>query len=220
MGNAPTYTDQLMDYLHTVGIREHPVMKKCREDTAQRSNAIMQIAPEQGAFLFLLTRILGTKNALEFGVFTGYSSLAVTLAMPDDGRLIAFDKDEETVSTAKQYWADAGVTDKIDLRIGAALDHMNALIDAEAGQTRFDFAFIDADKRNYDNYYEGALKLLRPGGVIAIDNVLWAGRIADPAETDATTQSLRDLNEKISKDDRVDICLATMGDGLFLCRKK
>lgn len=221
MGTSITLTDDLISYVWQHGTREHPVMKKCREETAAMGPvAQMQIAPDQGGFLSLLIKLLDARRTLEVGVFTGYSSLAVALALPSDGRIIALDKNEEFTQKAKAYWQEAGIADKIDLRMGSGIDTLNALIKDEQGATNFDFAFIDADKSSYDTYYEGALKLLRPGGIVAIDNVLWHGQVVDETDKSKDTLAIRALNEKIGKDERIDICLTTIGDGLTLCRKR
>ena len=179
----------------------------------------MQIAPEQGQFMALLVQLLGVKKALEVGVFTGYSALRVALAMPADGRLVACDINPEYTAIAQRYWAAAGVADRIDLRLGPALDTLNHLIDAgEANQ--FDFAFIDADKANYSNYYERVLQLVRPGGLVVIDNVLWSGRVADPAVQDSRTKALRQFNQRLYQDDRIVLSLVPIADGLTLALKK
>ena len=181
--------------------------------------SIMQIAPDQGQFLALLVKLLGAKKTLDIGVFTGYSSLVVALALPDDGKVIACDRDPEATALARRYWKEAGVEHKIDFHLAPALETLDQLI--EQGQANsFDFAFIDADKRNYGNYYERALTLLRPGGLIAIDNVLWFGRVADPRDTDKRTIAIRELNQKIYQDERVEISMLPTADGLTLARKK
>jgi caffeoyl-CoA O-methyltransferase len=180
--------------------------------------ARMQITPEQGQFMQMLVLLLGAIKTLEVGVFTGYSSLAVALAMPDHGRVIACDIDEEWTGIAQKYWKEAGVAQKIDLRIAPALKTLDTLL-AEGEQATFDFAFIDADKANYDKYYERALKLLRSGGLIAVDNVLWHGRVVDPSVNDEDTMAIRKLNEKLYADDRVDLSMLPIGDGLTLARK-
>jgi predicted O-methyltransferase YrrM len=209
----------LYDYLLAVSLREHPVLTELRQATAQLAMGQMQIAPEQGQFMALLIQLMNGQRALEVGVFTGYSALAVALALPPTGRLIACDVSEEYTAIAQQYWQKAGVADKIDLRIAPAIDTLQQLI--EAGETNtFDFAFIDADKSNYDTYYEQALQLVRVGGVIAIDNVLWYGRVADDTVTDNRTTKIRALNHKLHQDDRVDLSLIPIGDGLTLARKR
>jgi predicted O-methyltransferase YrrM len=217
MGRFVKATDELMDYLSRVGAREHPAQTRCREDTQRMGRvAGMQIAPEQGAFLAMLVKLIGAARCLEIGVFTGYSALSVALALPPTGRIVALDVSKDFTDKARVYWAQAGVEDKIDLRLGPGLDSLDRMIDANEGP--FDFAFIDADKGNYDNYYERALKLMRPGGLIAFDNMLWSGAVADAAVTDPETSALRALNAKIHDDARVDMALATIGDGVMMAR--
>jgi len=212
--------DALIGYLAENGVREHPVLARCRADTAALGRVSnMQIAPEQGAFMALLARLIGARRVIELGVFTGYSSLAVALALPGDGRIIACDVSEEWTSRAKAYWAEAGQSDKIELRLAPAAETLDRLIAAgEAG--RFDMAFIDADKTGYDGYYEQVLRLLRPGGLILIDNVLWSGRVADPKDESADTEALRKLNAKIKSDERVDMVLLPLADGIMMARKR
>lgn len=179
----------------------------------------MQIGPEQGQFMAFLLRLMGAKRCLEIGVFTGYSSLAAALALPEDGRIIACDVSEEWTAIARRYWREAGVEGKIELRLGPALDTLDQLLgEGEAG--RFDFAFIDADKENYLSYYERVLPLLRSGGLIAVDNVLWSGRVADPEVADADTVAIRHFNDCLHRDERVDLCVVPIGDGLTLARKR
>jgi predicted O-methyltransferase YrrM len=217
MGRFVHATDDLMVYLSRVGAREHPAQAQCREDTqAMGRIAGMQIAPEQGAFLAMLVKLIGATRCLEVGVFTGYSALSAALAMPPGGRLVALDVSREYTDKARVYWRDAGVDDRIDLRLGPGLVTLDAMI--AAGEGPFDFVFIDADKINYDNYYERALKLARPGALIAFDNMLWGGAVADLAVTDPDTSALRTLNAKIHGDARVDMALATVGDGVMLAR--
>jgi predicted O-methyltransferase YrrM len=218
MGRFVKATDALMDYLSRVGAREHPAQKRCREETQSMPMAMMQIAPEQGAFLAVIVRLMQATRCLEIGTFTGYSALSVTLAMPPNGHLIALDVSKDFTDRARGYWKEAGIDGRIDLRLGPALETLDGMIAAREGP--FDFAFIDADKPNYDNYYERALKLLRSGGLIAFDNMLWGGSVADPAITDEQTTALRALNAKIHADGRVDMALATIGDGVMLARKK
>jgi caffeoyl-CoA O-methyltransferase len=199
--------------------RETPLQQRLRAETARLPNARMQISPDQGALLALLARLTGTRRALEVGTFTGYSALAVAAALPDDGRLIACDVSEEWTRVARRYWREAGLAAKIELRLGPAAETLAALLhDGQGGS--FDFAFIDADKENSDRYYELCLRLLRPGGLIAVDNALWHGTVADPAVQDDETNAIRALNRKARDDDRVDACLATVGDGLLLARKR
>jgi predicted O-methyltransferase YrrM len=212
-------SDQVYDYLVAHSLREPELLRRLRDETAQLTEwAMMQIAPEQGQFMGLLVQLIDARRALEVGTFTGYSALSVTLAMPKDGRLIACDVSKEFTDIARRYWAEAGVADRIDLRLQPALKTLDELIaGGDAGS--FDFIFIDADKENYDGYYERALTLLRPGGVLAIDNVLWNGAVADPKVDDALTKSIRALNDKVAKDPRVAISLVPIGDGLTLARK-
>ena len=217
MGRFVKATDELMDYLSRVGARENPVQIRCREETFQMGRiAGMQIAPEQGAFLGLMVKLIGARRCLEVGTFTGYSALSVALALPSEGRIVALDVSKEFTDKARGYWREAGVTDKIDLRLGPGLDALDRMIGSD--ESPFDFAFIDADKVNYDNYYERALKLMRPGGLIAFDNMLWSGAVADETVTDPDTTALRALNAKIQTDGRVDMALATIGDGVMLAR--
>jgi predicted O-methyltransferase YrrM len=212
-------TDQVYDYLLEVSLREHPVLARLREETAELPLSIMQIAPEQGQFMRLLVQILGAKRCLEIGTFTGYSSLSVALRLPADGQIIACDVSVDFTEIALRYWAEAGVADKIDLRLGPAIETLDDLL-KEGASGSFDFAFIDADKENYLPYYERCLKLIRPGGLIAVDNVLWNGSVADSEKTDADTQAIRELNQKLRDDERVDISMVPIGDGLTLARKR
>jgi predicted O-methyltransferase YrrM len=210
--------NHIYQYLLSVSIREPEVLTKLREETAKHPRNIMQISPEQGQFMSLLVQLIGAKKALEIGVFTGYSSLVVALALPPEGKMVACDVSEEYTSIAHRYWEQAGVADKIDLRIAPAIATLDKLI--AAGETdTFDFAFIDADKSSYDDYYERALKLIRPGGLIAIDNVLWSGLVADSKIQDNRTKKIRALNEKIHQDERVTISMVPIADGLTLARK-
>lgn len=212
-------TDSLYEYLLSVSLREPDLLRRLREETAAYPNARMQIAPEQGQFMALLVRLIGARRCLEVGVFTGYSSLAVALALPQDGRIVACDVSEEWTGVARRYWAVAGVAHKIDLRLAPALETMQGLLsDGEAGG--FDFVFLDADKENYLRYYEIALELVRPGGLIVADNTLWSGRVADPTNTEAATVALRRFNERLLADDRVDLSVVPIGDGLTLALKR
>lgn len=201
--------------------REHVEMAALRQATASHPQAGMQIAPEQACLLQLLVRLAGARRTIEIGVFTGYSALAVALALPDDGRILACDISDEFTSVARPYWQRAGVAHKIDLVLEPALHTLDARIAAgEAGQ--YDFAFIDADKHNYDGYYERCLVLLRSGGLIALDNTLWSGRVAQPADAlkDPDTAALKRLNDKLRGDGRVDLALLPIGDGMTLARKR
>lgn len=209
----------LYEYLLSVSLREHPVLAELRQETANHVMGQMQISPEQGQLMALLIKLTNAQRALEVGVFTGYSALAVALALPPTGRLVACDVSEDYTAIARPYWQKAGVADKIDLRLAPAIDTLQQLINAGATDT-FDFVFIDADKSNYDTYYEQALKLVRTGGLIAIDNVLWYGRVADATVTDKRTQKIRALNQKLFEDKRIDLSLLPVGDGLTLARKR
>ena len=206
------------EYLLNHSLREHPAQAALREATRNHPHATMQISPEQGQFMALLIRLIGARRAIEVGVFTGYSALSVALALPEDGKLLACDISDEYARVGVPHWQAAGVAHKIDLRLAPALTTLDARIDAgEHGQ--YDFAFIDADKTGYDAYYERCLTLLRVGGLIAIDNTLWSGKVALPAE-DADTKALQALNDKLHRDERVDISLLPIGDGLTLARKR
>ena len=209
--------EDLHAYLLSVGVREPDVLRRLRDETAKMSNAGMQIAPEEGAVLAMLVRITGARRVLEVGTFTGYSSTAMALALPADGRMLCCDLNPEWTDIARRAWADAGVADRVELRLGPALDTLNELLAAgEAGS--FDLAFIDADKANYGHYYEAALRLVRQGGLIAIDNVLWSGRVADPSVNDEDTLAIRALNQQIAADERVDVAMLPVADGLTLAR--
>lgn len=211
--------ERLYDYLLSVSLREPEVLRRLREETARHPQAEMQIAPEQGQFMGLLARLIGARKCLEVGVFTGYSALAVALALPFDGRLVACDVSEEFTSIARRYWREAGVDHLIRLELAPATLTLDALLaDGEGGT--FDFAFIDADKPNYGIYVERALELLRPGGLIAVDNVLWSGKVADPSVHDAETDAIRALNLQLLGDERIDLSLLPVGDGLTLARKR
>ncbi len=210
---------QLYEYLQAVSLREPEILRQLRQETAQQPMAQMQIAPEQGQFMALLVQLLGAKKTLEIGVFTGYSTLAVALALPPEGKIIACDVSEKYTAIALRYWQQAGVAEKIELHLAPALETLAQLLEAGESES-FDFAFIDADKSNYDNYYEMALKLLRPGGLIAIDNVLWSGRVADPQVQDNRTKRIRALNEKLHQDPRINLSLIPIADGVTLALKR
>jgi caffeoyl-CoA O-methyltransferase len=212
-------TDRLYDYLLKVSLREPPLLAELRAETAKLPMAGMQISPEQGQFMALLAELIGARRAIEVGTFTGYSSLCVAQALPSDGKLIACDISEEFTSVARRYWAKAGMTGRIELRLAPALDTLKSLL-AGGGAGSFDFAFIDADKTQYDAYYEAILKLLRPGGLVTIDNVLWSGAVADGRKRDADTVALRALNEKLKTDKRISLSMLPIGDGLTLARKR
>lgn len=212
-------TPELYEYILDKSLREHPVLKALREDTSRLELARMQVSPEQAQFMQFLLKLTGAKKVLELGTFTGYSALAMALALPEDGELITCDLSETWTSKAHSFWHDAGQAQKIKLRLGPALESMYALInDGYAGQ--FDFVFIDADKTNYINYYELALQLIKPEGFIAIDNVLWEGNVINPQDTSAQTREIRKLNDLIKHDQRVFVSLLPIADGLFLVKRK
>ncbi len=211
--------DALYDYLSSVSLREPDVLRRLREETAKMPQHNMQIGPEQGQFMALLIELTGARKCLEVGTFTGYSALAVALALPDDGRLIACDISEEFTALGKPFWEEAGVAGKIDLRIGPALDTLDALIEGGESGT-FDFAFIDADKVNYLGYFQRALDLARPGGLICVDNVLWNGAVADPSRDDEDTEAIRAFNAALTNDPRISLSMLPVGDGLTLARKR
>jgi len=210
--------EDLAQYIRSVTLREPEILKRLREETAKLPNAVMQISAEQGQFMGMLIRLLAAKLTLEVGVFTGYSSTAVALALPEDGRIIACDVSEEYTTVARRYWREAGVERKVTLRLAPAVETLDSLT-AEGKSGAFDFAFIDADKENYDRYYERALKLLRTGGLIAVDNVLWHGKVVDQSAQDADTRAIRALNEKLHRDERVWVSMLPIGDGLTLAYK-
>jgi caffeoyl-CoA O-methyltransferase len=220
MSNRTVSLDNaLYEYLLGASLREHPALARLRAETATHPQVNMQIAPEQGQFMALLVRLMGARRCIEVGVFTGYSSLAVALALPPGGRIVACDVSDEYTAMARRYWAEAGVADRIDLRLAPALETLDALLAAgEAG--RYDFAFIDADKEAYPEYYERLLQLLRPGGLIAVDNTLWDGAVADPADQEPDTVAIRAFNERLHGDERIDLSLVPIGDGLTLARKR
>lgn len=209
----------LYDYLQKNSLREPEVLKKLREQTQKMSMSQMQISPEQGQFMQLLIELLNAKKTLDIGTFTGYSALAVALALPADGMVVACDINGEWTKIAKRFWAMADVEQKIDLRLAPAVETLQALLDQGQAET-FDFAFIDADKVNYPHYYELSLKLVRQGGLIAIDNVLWSGAVANPAEQDENTQMIRQVNTAVLNDERISLSMLPIGDGLTLCRKR
>lgn len=212
-------TDDLYNYLLSVSLREPDILRELREETAAMPRANMQISPEQGQFMALLIELLGAQKTLEVGVFTGYSALWTALALPSDGRIVACDISAEWTAVAQRYWQRAGVANKIDLRLAPAIETLDQLIEVgESGS--FDFAFIDAEKVEYEDYYERTLKLIRPGGLIAVDNVLRTGRVIDPSFTDEDTQAIRDFNLKYHQDERVTLSLVPIADGLTLTRKR
>jgi len=212
-------SEELADYVARVGFREPAVMARLREETARMPNSNMQIAREQAALMSLLVELIGARRCLEVGTFTGYSSLAVALALPPEGRLICCDISEEWTSVARRYWSEAGVADRVELRLGPALTTLDGLLAAGAGGT-FDFAFLDADKVHYPTYYERLLGLLRPGGLLAIDNVLWEGDVIRPEVDNADVRAIRALNLTIATDPRVSIALLPIADGVTLARKR
>lgn len=211
--------ERLYRYLVEHSVREPQVLRELREETAKLPMAGMQIGPDQGQFMALLVKLMGAKRCLEIGVFTGYSSLSVALALPPDGRLIACDMSEEWTAIARRYWEKAGVARKIDLRLGQALATLDALRSG-GGEGSFDFAFIDADKGNYLAYYERCLQLVRRGGLIAVDNTLWSGDVANPDNRKSDTVSLRRFNEALHRDERIDLAMLPVGDGLTLALKR
>lgn len=211
--------DRLYQYLCDNSLREDDLLRALREETAALPKSMMQIAPEQGQFMALLVCLMGARRCIEVGVFTGYSSLAVATALPEDGYLLACDVNVEWTDIARRYWQQAGVADRIDLVLAPAGETLAArLADGEAGS--YDFAFIDADKTGYDAYYEQCLKLLRPGGLIVLDNMLWNGSVADPQADDTDTLALKALNARLRDDERIDLSLLPVADGLALCRKR
>lgn len=209
----------LYQYLIDASLREPPVLARLRAETAGHPRVNMQISPEQGQFMALLVKLMGATRCIEVGVFTGYSSLAVALALPPEGRILACDVSPEYTEIARRYWDEAGVADKIDLRLGPAAGTLDELI-TEGGAGGYDFAFIDADKEGYTGYYEQLLTLLRAGGLVAVDNTLWDGRVAEPGDTQPDTVAIRAFNEKLRADPRVDLSLVPIGDGLTLARKR
>ena len=213
-------TERLHRYMVETSVREPEILKRLRDETATLGDpAGMQISPEQGQFMALLVELIGARRLLEVGTFTGYSALACALSMPPEGEIVCCDISEEYTAMALAFWGEAGVSDMIELRLGRAGETLNLLL--KEGQTdSFDFVFIDADKSNYDSYYECALRLVRPGGLILFDNVLWGGKVADPAERDADTEALRRLNDKLLRDGRVSISLVPIGDGMTLARRR
>jgi len=212
-------SEDLAAYVVEVGTREPDVLVRLREETAAISQHGMQIAPEEGAFLAMLVELTGARRCIEVGTFTGYSSLVVALALPDDGSLVCCDVSEEWTAMARRAWADAGVADRIDLRIAPASDTLDALI-ADGGESTYDFAFVDADKSGYDGYYERLLRLVRPGGLIVFDNTLWSGRVLDEDPDDEDTRAIQALNRKLATDERISLCLLPLADGVTLARKR
>lgn len=212
-------SDELHDYLLDVSLREPEVMQRLRAETAEHPQSEMQVAPEQAQFLQFLVCLIGARRTLEVGVFTGYSSLAVAMELPPTGTLVACDVSEEYTQVARRYWEAAGVTDRVDLRIAPAEETLSALLDDGQDGT-FDFAFIDADKASYNTYYEQSLQLLRPGGVVALDNVFRGGRVADPEVEDESVRAIQRLNEKLHDDERIDLSMLPLADGVTLAMKR
>ena len=210
--------DAIDAYLRRVSLRETDVQRRLREETAALEYAGMQISPEQGQLMRMLTGLIGARRAIEVGVFTGYSALSVALALPEDGELIACDVNEEWTDIARRYWSEAGVASKFRLHLAPALETLDALI-REGRSGEFDIAFIDADKTGYDVYYERCLDLLRPGGLVLVDNVLWSGKVADESDRSEDTVALRAFNAKLRDDSRIELCMLPVGDGLTLARK-
>ncbi|HKV97268.1 MAG TPA: class I SAM-dependent methyltransferase [Gammaproteobacteria bacterium] len=212
-------TDSLYEYLLQVSLREPPILQRLRAETAKLPQHGMQISPEQGQFMRLLVRMLGASRCIEVGVFTGYSSLSVALALPDDGHILACDVSAEFTAVARRYWQEAGVEKRITLHLAPALETLDGLL-KRGEQGRYDFAFIDADKGNYLNYYERIIRLLRPGGVIAVDNVLWDGAVINKKDKSKDTVAIREFNATLLKDQRIELSMVPIGDGLTLARKR
>jgi caffeoyl-CoA O-methyltransferase len=212
-------TDILYAYLLEASVRESDILRRLRDETGRLEKAHMQITPEQGQLLGLLVELIGARRILEVGTFTGYSALVMSLSMPSDGSLLACDIDEEWTAVARRYWDEAGVGSRIELRLAPAASTLASLV-ADGASGTFDMVFLDADKRGLDGYYERALQLVRPGGLIAVDNTLWHGKVADPAEMDDATEAIRHFNRKVREDERVTQALVPIGDGLTLIRKR
>jgi predicted O-methyltransferase YrrM len=213
-------SDALYAYMKAVSLREPHILSRLREETSSDPMHMMQISPEQGQFMSLLVKLMGAERAIEIGVYTGYSSLCVAMAMPAKGKMVACDVSDSWTSVARRYWEEAGVASKIDLHLAPATQTLERLLKRQGERGAYDFAFIDADKGSYDGYYERCLELLRPGGLMAIDNVFWGGDVANPEVSDKETNAIRALNEKIQADDRVDMSMMPVGDGLMLARKR
>ncbi|MFQ5445461.1 MAG: class I SAM-dependent methyltransferase [Saprospiraceae bacterium] len=211
-------TPEIYDYLLSVSLREHPVLANLRSETMKLAEANMQISPEQGQFMQLIVRLMGAKRCIEVGVFTGYSSLAIAMALPPGGQIIACDVSDEWAAIARRHWEKAGVAGKIDLRLAPAADTLRQLLENGEAAT-FDFVFIDADKPGYDGYYERCLKLIRPGGLIMFDNTLWSGKVVDENSGDPDVQAIRALNAKLHRDERIELSLLPLSDGVTLVRK-
>jgi predicted O-methyltransferase YrrM len=212
-------TDRIYDYLLATSLREHPVLERLRAESARLPEAGMQSAPEQAQFMALLVELIEARRVLEIGCFTGYGTLAMALALPPDGRLLTLDVNPDWVELGRRAWREAGVDGRIEVRFGPALASLDRILD-EDGEGSFDLIFIDADKKGYDAYYERSLSLVRPGGLILLDNVLWGGLVADPDNADRQTETLRALNAKLHADQRISLSLLPLGDGLTLARKR
>lgn len=211
-------TPELYQYILDVSLRENPILAQLRDFTLALKEANMQISPEQGQFMQMLIKLMGAKNTIEVGVFTGYSTLATALALPDDGKIIACDVSEEWTSVGKKFWEKAGVSHKIDLYLAPAAQTLHQLLDSGHAGT-FDFAFIDADKTGYDEYYECCLQLIRQGGLIMFDNTLWSGKVLEVGSNDSDVMAIRALNAKLHRDQRIELCLLPLSDGVTLVRK-
>jgi len=212
-------SDELYKYILSVSLRERDILRRLREETEHYPHSFMQISPDQGQFMSLLIHLIGATKTIDIGVYTGYSSLCVALAIPDNGKLIACDVNEEWTSVAKRYWAEAGVSHKVDLRLAPAIETLDSLL-AENLAGSFDFIFIDADKENYDDYYEKSLELLRTGGLIAVDNVLWSGRVLESGQYDPDTSAIKAFNAKLLNDDRIFLSMVPIAAGLTLALKR
>lgn len=220
MSSETTFlTSDLHDYLIRVSLRENSIMKALRQETAALPGNLMMISPEQGQLLALLATLINAKNTIDIGTYTGYSALSVAQALPADARIITCDIDNNVTPIAKRYFEKAGVADKIELRLGPALATLDTLINANQSG-HFDFVFIDADKQNYSHYYEKSLVLLRSGGLVVIDNVLWKGRVIDESDQTTATQAIRQFNEALAHDERIDLTIIPLGDGMTIARKK
>jgi predicted O-methyltransferase YrrM len=217
-GRAPLLPEKVSRYIAEHAVREAPILAELRKATQKVSYSGMQIGADQGNLMALLVKLMGAKRCLEIGTYTGYSALAVALALPEDGSIVCCDISEEWTKVGKPFWKKAGVDKKIELRIGPALRTLDELLKTQKG--KFDFVFIDADKDNYARYYDRCLELVRAGGLIAIDNVLWSGEVANPKAKDALTVALREFNDKLHKDERVDLAMLSVGDGVTLALKR
>ncbi len=218
-GKSIGLSDELQSYLLRVGVREPAILARLREETQSLPDPGMQIAPEQGAFLSLLVELTGARRCLELGTFTGYSSLAVALALPPDGTLLCCDVSDEWTQMARRYWAEAGVADRIELRLGPAIDTLDALL-ADGGESQYDFAFVDADKVNYPAYYDRLIGLVRPGGLMAWDNVFMHGEVSASGSASAGVRAVQELNERLATDDRISLSMLPLADGVTLARRR